>query len=149
MTVIIGGFHVSLLLIACGTNSELSCSAISGLRRLLRSLSLSLRLESIDGFLTTVGNTRRRPCRGLFRDHGSSFNFREEQGELRSPATSLCEVGEDSKNIGNTIRNAQTYNRDFKSSVARSILYIPLLYSKQAYNKHILFVNYFRKRITA
>lgn len=60
MTVIIGGFHVSLLLIACGTNSELSCSAISGLRRLFRSPSLSLRLESIDGFSTTVEDARRR-----------------------------------------------------------------------------------------
>lgn len=41
MTVIIGGYHASLLLIACGTNSELSCSARSGLRHLFRSPSRS------------------------------------------------------------------------------------------------------------
>lgn len=60
------GFTCSLLLIACGTNSELSCSAISGLRRLFRSSSLSLRLESIDGFSTTVEDTRRRRAKAYF-----------------------------------------------------------------------------------
>lgn len=39
MTVIIGEYHASLLLIACGTNSKLSCSTRSGLRRLFDSPS--------------------------------------------------------------------------------------------------------------
>lgn len=68
MTVIIGGYHVSLSLIACGTNSELSCSARSG-RRPPFPFSFSFLLpRTAANESATAEDTR--GGRALFRDRG-------------------------------------------------------------------------------
>lgn len=81
---IIGEVHV-LPVIACGTNSKLSCSARSGLGHLSRSLFVPLPTLSLSLYLScSVANQsmvlndsqgyKERACRGLFRDRG---NFRD------------------------------------------------------------------------
>lgn len=56
---------------------------------------------------------KEKACQGLFRDH-SSCNFREEHTKNRD-RLQLRGISEDSTDIENTMRNVQTYNRDFKS----------------------------------
>lgn len=114
-------YHVLLLLIACGTNSELSCSARSGLRHPFRSLffvpSPSLRRESI-------GDSRgykKWACRGLFRDRGS-FDFRETREESRNRRYKpLREVGGDTRNIRKRYPEHEARNRAFESPVAANV----------------------------
>jgi len=103
MTVIIEEYYVSLPLIACGTNSELSCSARSGLRHLYPFSFSFLLCRTAANQSATTGNTRRGRAEVYFTIAAASTSVRHEESQNISRYAKWVEYWEVSENAS---RNA-------------------------------------------
>lgn len=123
MMVIIGGFHVFVTTYRVRHEQRTFLLGNKWPQVPFRSPSLSLRLESIDGFLNDNRGYKKKACRGLFRDRGSSLNFREK----RTKTCDRLQLREIRAKISET-HNPERIIEIFQSPVARIILYFPSLY---------------------
>lgn len=137
MMVIIGGFHVFVTTYRV-RHEQRTFLLGNKWPQAPFSLSFSLITPRINRWvLNDNRGYKKKACRGLFRDHGSSFNFREEHTKNRD-RLQLCGISEDRKQSEVYKRIIEISNRLLLESIIFYFLYIldniNMLLSRASFN---------------